>query len=220
MILQQLICATPTYSTLMRALMAQSLGLTISSLVGSLAAHVINIQKLDFGANLSDDHPLSAVLQFTFHCSSQVLSQPSSSPSPRTAWHKVSVCDLTNYTLMIANSLPSFPAGLLSCSDSQCSTHQSAIDFCCSALLHCISQALFTHFLLFKSVVTPFPVGMRQLVCTSPRPTFGTRFGVMLVHLALVFFFTSKRPLSAGSGMKSEGLSASNCTRGGEWLLP
>ena len=107
----------------------------------SLAAHFINIQKLDFGANLSDHHPLSAVLQFTLHCSSQVLSQPSSSPPPRTAWHKVSVCDLTNYTHMIANSLPSFPAGLLSCSDSQCSTHQSAIDFCCSALLHCISQA-------------------------------------------------------------------------------
>ena len=102
----------------------------------SLAAHVI--QKLDFGTNLSDHQPLSVELQFHF------IVQPRSHPShlyhPPLALPGTRFLN-TMYTHMIANSLPSFPSDLFTCSDTQCSFHRSAIDFCCSALLCCILQA-------------------------------------------------------------------------------
>ncbi len=99
-----------------------------------LTSRFSNFERLDYGANLSDHHPLA----FTFGLSSASVSPPSSSsgllPPPKCLWHLASPSQLDSYRNQVACSLPVLPDEVAACCDVDCVRHRQVLDQCCEQL--------------------------------------------------------------------------------------
>ena len=136
--------------------------------------------------------------------------------APRTAWYNVNDSDIQNFCYMISDSLPTLPSDLVLCSDPSCLKHRSSLDFYCSTLLCCISDAARLT-LPVTSSSSPRIAGWND----AARPIFGTKSGVMPALPPLVCCYKSRKPQRGGINMKL-GVSSDNkrISGEGEWLMP
>ena len=105
------------------------------------ASSFSTVQKLDIATNLSDHHPLSSIFDYSVSSIPHLVPPTASQFAPHTAWYNVNHSDSQNFCYMISDSLLTLPSDLVLCSDPSCLKHCSSLDFYCSTLLCCISDA-------------------------------------------------------------------------------
>jgi len=83
---------------------------------------VPQVTRVLLGSNLSDHHPLAFSLNVD--CSLVDISPQSPSSSLRLDWDKASREDYTNFSNLVAQSLPPFPPDIACCCSPNCSSQQ------------------------------------------------------------------------------------------------
>ena len=118
-------------------------------------------------------------------------------------------------------SLPTLPAGVISCCDPTCSSHSSAISKFIDSLVLCLRSAsvktlpIFTP--SFKRKVPGWNDKARLL--KQQADIYGIKSGLMLVFLYLGFWQKSRKKQKLDLNMKSEGSSGKRGISGGRSLL-